>query len=185
MPRSIWNGRVIDDATLIDFSPTITKRVTALTPEEYAVLGIAPVIEQPRPDTTYGTAVEDPAKPGSWIYTPFPASELAVLLIQRAAAKRYEKEVSGIAVGGLTVATDDRSKIMIIGARMAAVADPSWTTAWATGAQSVTVDAPTIIAISNSVQAHVNACFSAYKTAVEGINSGAIVTFEAVDAEFA
>ena len=185
MPRSIWNGTVIDNATLIDFSPTITKCVTALTPEEYAILGITPVVEQPRPDTTYGTAVEDPAKPGAWLYTPFSSDELAGLLIQRAAAKRYEKEVSGIAVGGLTVATDDRSKMMIIGARMAAVADPAWTTAWAAGTQFVTVDAPTIIAISNSVQAHVNACFSAYKAAVEGINSGAIVTFEAVDAEYA
>jgi hypothetical protein len=41
-----------------------------------------------------------------------------------AATKRLEEETSGITVGGVPIATDDRSKIMIIGARVAAAADP-------------------------------------------------------------
>jgi hypothetical protein len=50
-------------------------------------------------------------------------------LIAYAADVRWRKEVGGIVVAGVPVATDDRSKQMIIGARLAANSDPDWSTA--------------------------------------------------------
>src|SRR5690606_5920721 len=72
-----------------------------------------------------------------------------------AVAKRYAVEVGGIVVGGVPIATDDRSKQMIIGARIAADADPNWTTQWVGGDGGIyPVNAAAMIAISDAVQAH-------------------------------
>jgi hypothetical protein len=103
-----------------------------------------------------------------------------------AIAKRLEKEVSGITVSGVPIATDDRSKIMIIGARVAASADPDWSTPWAaTDGNSYPVDSPTMFAIADAVQAHVNTCFKTYASVVAAIGTGSITTKEQIDAAFA
>lgn len=107
-------------------------------------------------------------------------------LIQYAAAARWLREVGGVAIGGVPVATDDRSKQMIIGARIAADADPNWTTQWV-GADGAIypIDAAAIITISNAVQAHVNACFATYASVKAQIDAGTITTTAAIDAAFA
>jgi hypothetical protein len=103
-----------------------------------------------------------------------------------AAAKRLDKETSGITVGGVPIATDDRSKIMIIGARVAAAADPNWSTPWAAAdGNSYPVDSPTMLAIADAVQAHVNTCFTTYANVVAAIGDGTITTKEQIDAAFA
>jgi hypothetical protein len=79
-------------------------------------------------------------------------------------------------------ATDDRSKQMIIGARIAANADPDWTTQWVGADGSVhPVDAAIVIAISDAVQAHVNACFVTYAVVKADIDAGDITTKQEVD----
>ncbi len=57
---------------------------------------------------------------------------------------------AGSRVADIPVATDDRSKLMITGARVAAMADPERSTVWH-GADSKThpVDAQAMVAISN------------------------------------
>lgn len=103
-----------------------------------------------------------------------------------AKAVRYAKEVGGLIVGGMQIATDDRSKQMIIGARIAADANPSFTTPWVTASGDiVAVDAPTMIAISNAVLAHVGSCFAAYAAAKTQIDAGQATTTAAIDALFA
>lgn len=116
-----------------------------------------------------------------------PASEqLRNQLTAYAADKRWQKESGGIVVGGVPIATDDRSKQMIIGARLAADADPDWTTQWVGADGSVhPVDATAMIAISDAVQAHVNACFVTYASVKSAIDAGTITAREEIDAAFA
>jgi len=113
-------------------------------------------------------------------YTPPPVD-----LVAHAADKRWQKEVGGIEVAGIPVATDDRSKAMIIGARLAADADPAWSTMWV-GADGAVypIDAVAIVAISDAVQAHVNACFTLYAGVKAEIDNGDIASVEQIDAAF-
>lgn len=102
-----------------------------------------------------------------------------------ALSKRWRVETGGIEVGGMTVATDDRAKVMIQGARKGADEDPEFTADWDDGADGVTLNAQQIIAISNAVLAHVQAVFSTYKTVKSSIASGSISSRAQVDAAFA
>lgn len=99
-----------------------------------------------------------------------------------AADKRWRVETGGITVGGAPVATDDRSKTMIMGARIKADADQDYTVGWKGADGSfVTLTAPQIIAISNAVLAHVDACFAAEADVVAAILDGTITTTQQVD----
>lgn len=118
--------------------------------------------------------------------TPLDPSPTPQDLARYAEDKRWRLETGGIVVGGVSIATDDRSKQMIIGARIAADADPDWTTQWIAADGSVhPIDAATIIAISDAVQAHVNACFVTYAGVKADIDSGVITTTADIDAAFA
>ena len=80
-----------------------------------------------------------------------------------AADKRWQKETGGFEFNGLHIATDDRSKIMIAGAREAAKGNPDFTTPWVTTTGKIAMlDAATIITISDAVGAHVNNVFGIY-----------------------
>lgn len=106
-------------------------------------------------------------------------------LQQYAAAKRWEKEVGGIEVNGLSVATDDRSKMMISGARVAAQNDEAFSTQWKTVDGSfVTIDAPSVMAISNAMLAHVSNCFAIEARVLEAIEADTITNTDEIDAAF-
>lgn len=102
-----------------------------------------------------------------------------------AAMRRWQKEVGGIVVNGVPVATDDRSKMMLMGARLAAQADANFTTRWKTPAGFVTLDAATFIALSDAVLAHVDACFATEAAVLDDIAAGVITTAEQIDNAFA
>ncbi|MGF7053998.1 hypothetical protein GGC47_003186 [Bosea sp. OAE752] len=106
-------------------------------------------------------------------------------LIAYAADRRWRNEVRGISVAGIPVATDDRAKLMITGARVAAMADPSWSTTWH-GADGNTypVDAAAIIAISDQVQQHVNTGFTTFAAVKAEIDAGTITTTDQIDVAF-
>ena len=124
-------------------------------------------------------------KNGAWVHTPPPEptpEELRTL----AAQKRWEKEVGGTTLSGFVVPTDDRSKIMISGARVAAEADPNFTTQWKGADGSfVTLDAAMIVAISNAVSNHVSNCFALEAQVLAQIEAGTITTVAEIDAAFA
>ena len=101
-----------------------------------------------------------------------------------AADARWRKEVGGITISGIPIATDDRSKQMIMGARIAADADDTFTTSWDAGGTVVPLDAATIIAVSNAVLAHVNECFMIYATVQAGIAAHTITKTAQIDAAF-
>ena len=99
--------------------------------------------------------------------------------------RRWAREVGGVQINGINIATHDRSKQMVLGARIAASADPNFTADWDTGAASVTLTAAQLIDISNAVLAHVNNCFTQYQNVRAAIESGAAATYESVDSAFA
>lgn len=103
-------------------------------------------------------------------------------LIAYAANKRWQVEVGGIEVGGFAVHTDDRSKMMIMGARMKAADDPDFTTDWKTAAgEFVTIDADTVLVISDAVLDHVARCFAAEAAVIIKIEAGEITDFAGID----
>lgn len=107
-------------------------------------------------------------------------------LVAYAADMRWQKEIGGIIVAGVPIATDDRSKLMITGARVAAMADPNWSTIWH-GADGNTypIDAAAMVMISDEVQAHVNATFQTFAAVKAAIDAEAITTTAEIDAAFA
>ncbi|WGD31192.1 DUF4376 domain-containing protein [Ancylobacter sp. WKF20] len=104
-------------------------------------------------------------------------------LLAYAADKRWRVENGGIVAAGVPVETDDRAKLMITGSRLAAMADPLWSTVW-DGADggSYPVDAAAMVVISDAVQAHVSAAFATYATVRAAIEAGTITTISEIDA---
>lgn len=111
--------------------------------------------------------------------------QLFVGLKSYAANKRWEKEQGGIMFGGAPIATDDRSKMLILGARSAAKEDDSFTTAFARpdGSRSI-LDAATVIALSDALLSHVKNCFAIFDTVCNGIEDGSITNRSQVDDAF-
>ncbi|WP_158259802.1 DUF4376 domain-containing protein [Phyllobacterium phragmitis] len=106
-------------------------------------------------------------------------------LVAYTAQKRWETEVGGIVVNGLIVATDDRSKIMISGARVAAQSNPEFTTDWKSqDGTFVTIDAAAVVAISDAILAHVSGCFSIEAAIIADIMAGVITAPAEIDAVF-
>lgn len=120
---------------------------------------------------------------GETFAPPVPPPVDQAALLAYAADRRWRCETGGIVVGGVPVATDDRSKVMIMGARIKADADASYELRWkgADGA-FLLIGAGQIIAISNAVLAHVDACFAVEADVVAGIEAGTVSTFAQIDA---
>jgi hypothetical protein len=114
----------------------------------------------------------------------FPAEEKKNIL-DYAKRRRWEIETGGITVSGMTIATDDRSKLMIQGGRTAADADPGFTTKWDLGDASIELTAEQVIAISNAVLAHVQAVFAKHDTISDAINADEITSTVEIDAAYA
>lgn len=107
-------------------------------------------------------------------------------LMLYAADKRWQKETGGFEFIGLHIATDDRSKIMIAGAREAAKGNPDFTTPWVTSTGEIALlDAATIIAISDAVGAHVINVFGIYAQVLPQILDGIITDQTQIDTAFA
>jgi hypothetical protein len=114
------------------------------------------------------------------------AAGAKALLMRYAAHLRWLREVGGISVAGVPVATDDRSKLMIIGARAAAQADAGWTTNWhGADGQIYEIDAAAIMAISTAVEAHVSTVFALFASTKAAIAASTITTREEVEAAMA
>lgn len=115
-----------------------------------------------------------------------PPPPVSAGLIEYAAAKRWQIETGGISIGGLAVHTDDRSKSMLMGARLHVATDPGFTTRWKTPDGTFAVlDAATIMALSSAVLSHVDACFDREADVLEEILAERVTTREQIDAAFA
>lgn len=83
-------------------------------------------------------------------------------LIARLAARRYAAEEGGTMFGGQPLSTDRTTQTKITAAYVKASADPGYTIAAWKFAPGVfaPLDAATIIAVANALEAHVQACFA-------------------------
>lgn len=114
-----------------------------------------------------------------------PAPPSKEQLLAHLAAHRWAVETVGIQLNGMTVATDDRSKTMIMGARVAAMANPDHVVNWKMPDGSwAPLDAATITAVSDAVLDHVNRCFARESDVAELITAGDITGYEGVVAAF-
>ena len=80
-------------------------------------------------------------------------------LVSKIAARRWQAETSGININGLTVETDDRSKLLINGAALEATIDPEYVMQWKTSNGFVELTGGQVIGVARAVRAHVQACF--------------------------
>ena len=94
--------------------------------------------------------------------TPEPTlDERKATLLARLAERRWEVETGGVTIGGMTVETDDRSKLLIVNAAARAREDSTYTVRWKIGPGTfITLDAATLIAAEAAVFAHVQRCFA-------------------------
>ena len=77
------------------------------------------------------------------------------------AQRRWEIECGGILINGMTVATDDRSKVLITSAYMRATSDASFTARWkAVDGSWVQLNAAQLIGIYGAMFSWVDQCFA-------------------------
>lgn len=81
-------------------------------------------------------------------------------LLARLAHRRWQVETGGFVIGGLSIATDDRSKLMLMGAAEQARRDSTWTARWKTGTGWANLTAAQVTAVADAALAHVQACFA-------------------------
>ena len=92
------------------------------------------------------------------------------------AQKRYDFEVGGINVGGIDVRTDRLTVDRIYQARFLAGEDNTFTTDWKLGnGVFLTIDAATILAISDGVTAHIKDSFAREKAANDSITAATTI----------
>jgi len=104
-------------------------------------------------------------------------------LLDRAAAKRWEIETGGITLNNAPIPTDERTRGVLTAAYVKAQADANYViTDWKVGPGTyTTLDAATIIAMANAVEAHVQACFTANKIVDAKINNDTYTTMAQID----
>jgi len=105
-------------------------------------------------------------------------------LVAAAADARWRKEIAGIDVGGMSVATDRGSQAMIAGAHAYLSQSPESVIRFKDLAGFATLNAEAVKAVALAVGAHVQACFAIEAELFDAIGSGAITTVEEVNAAF-
>ena len=75
------------------------------------------------------------------------------------AAARYNAEIAGVTVNGVSIKTDRESQGLITGAALKALQDNTYTCKWKGIDGFVELTAPQIIAVADLVRQHVQSCF--------------------------
>lgn len=97
----------------------------------------------------------------------------------KAFAQSYRREIEdgGIDANGMYIATDDRSKTMVLGALVAARSSPQWGTVWQTAdGAGIPIGLQEIEMISDLVQTHINAVFLVYSEVAGRIEDDTLVS---------
>lgn len=96
----------------------------------------------------------------TWAIVPIPLDDVKAAHKAAATDLRWRQETGGIVIAGVLVATDDRSKTLILGKRAQAQADPAMIFQWKTASgEWVKLTGAQIIGIADAVADHVQACF--------------------------
>ena len=75
------------------------------------------------------------------------------------ATARYNAEIAGVNINGVSIKTDRESQGLITGAALKAMQDSTYTCMWKGVDGFVELTAPQIIAVADAVRQHVQACF--------------------------
>ena len=102
-----------------------------------------------------------------------------------AASARYAKEVGGITVGNVPIATDRDSQALIDGLWVGAQLSSSGTVQYKSTAGYVSLSDAQVVTIVGAVKAHVQACRAAEQALDAGIAAGTVTTTAQVDAALA
>jgi hypothetical protein len=100
-----------------------------------------------------------------------PLAEVKAARVAALAAYRYTKEIGGVTVAGIVVATDDRSKMLIAGAYAAAKNNVREEFKFKGGAGFVTLTKAQIDGVGDAVFGHVQDCYAAEAAHVAAINA--------------
>lgn len=123
---------------------------------------------------------------GGGFVAPGPVETTKEQLAAYAATCRRRSEIGGMSFGGKAVATDAESQTKVLGARVAANADPAFTTPWfGDDGVPVLLDATAIVALSDAMLAHVQGGFVTRAALLDQIAAGTVTTFAEIDAAFA
>lgn len=123
---------------------------------------------------------------GSTFAQPSAGNHTTAQLRRYAAAARYAKEIGGIVISGMPIATDRESQSLVNGAYSMAALNPEFTTQWkAVDGTFVPLDAALITAVAQAVAQHVANCFAKEAEINAGITAGTVTTKSQVDAALA
>lgn len=100
-----------------------------------------------------------------------------------AADVRWKKETGGTVVGGIAIPTDDRAKVLLLGAATSMA--PDATAKYIVGNASVTLTGTQFAALYAGLVAHVQACFETQDVVISQIDAGTITTKAEIDGAFA
>lgn len=98
-------------------------------------------------------------------------AELIAEKLSALAAYRYTKETGGIIVSGATIKTDRESQALIAGAKLYSDLNEAVLIDWKAENSWAQINRTAIMAISQAVAAHVQACFSQERVHAEAINA--------------
>lgn len=112
---------------------------------------------------------------------PLSAEGQRAALIAYASNKRWQIETGGVTVSGIAVPTDDRAKLLFLGAAQS-MADGSSAPLVVNGVNYGTLPKVTFQAINSAVIAHVQKSFASLATVLAAINAGTITTTDQINA---
>lgn len=188
MRYKLADGRMVqgDDTSLVIGEIQYLRGVRGIPPDERKALGITEVVEEPMPQEEFVDFSEDPENPGKWLRQPWAKERIQQTLIMEAQSARYTLEQSGFKINNFHILTDDRSKLMLMGAKTLAEADPSYVTQWANpDGSTVELQGAVLEAIAIAVAKFVDSCFAIYSEVAKKIETGEITTKSQVRDAFA
>ena len=104
-------------------------------------------------------------------------------LTDYASTKRWIAETGGMIVGSITVPTDDRAKLLILGASLT-LGDTDAAPFISNGLILGMITGAQFKSINSAVTAHVQGTFTILSTVLDGINNGTITSRAQIDSAF-
>ena len=186
-PEKYSIGQLRRDNPNTSFPKTVPDAILA----EY---GVYPVTVLDRPTITKWQTATKNAEPTlvngvwtlGWTVTETPLADAKVQVLGELANRRYQAEEGGTTLNGMPIATDRTTQGKVTAAYVKASADNTYSIASWKGADGTftPLDAATIIAIADAIEAHVQACFSNEATLAGQISAATtLAELEAVDLE--
>lgn len=114
------------------------------------------------------------------------AIQTKMALFAHLANYRYNKEVGGIIINGMPVATDDRTKTLLVGAYNDALYEnnPTRERQFKIGGNFITLTNADIIGIALTIAQHVQKCFDSESTVANMIDQNQLTTTSEVEDAF-